>query len=162
MAEKGLHELFVHTLKDIYFAEHAITKALPKMVKAAKSKPLQAAFEKHLKQTEQQIVRLEKVFKAIDMKPESVPCDAIKGILIEGDEVADEFKGSKTLDAGLIAAAQAVEHYEIARYGALHAWAEELDLDDAAALLQETLTEEEETDQALSDLAGSKVNHAAV
>ena len=161
MAEKDLHELFVHTLKDVYFAENAITKALPKMMKAATSKPLQKAFEKHLKQTEGQIARLDKVFKAIDQKAEGVPCEAIKGILKEGDEVADEFKGSKALDAGLIAAAQAVEHYEIARYGALRTWAEELELNDAVKLLQETLTEEEETDQALTKLAESKVNMAA-
>ena len=160
MADKDLHALFVHTLKDVYYAEGAITKALPKMVKAATSKPLQQAFEKHLKQTQVQIARLEKVFKIIDQKAVGVPCEAIKGILKEGDEVADEFKGGKALDAGLIAAAQAVEHYEMARYGALRTWAEELGLDDAATLLQETLTEEEETDKALTKLAETKVNIA--
>ena len=161
MADTELHKLFVHTLKDVYFAENAITKALLKMSKATKSKPLQTAFEKHLKQTEGQISRLEKVFKIVGIKSEGVPCEAIKGILKEGDEVADEFKDSKALDAGLIAAAQAVEHYEIARYGALRTWAEELGLDEAAALLQETLTEEEETDRALTKLAETKVNLAA-
>jgi ferritin-like metal-binding protein YciE len=161
MAEADLHKLFVHTLKDVYFAENTIIKALPKMIKAAKSKALKQAFEKHLKETDAQIERLDKVFKLIEMKPASVPCEAIKGILKEGDEVADEFSDSKALDAGLIAAAQAVEHYEIARYGALRTWAEELGLDDAAKLLQETLTEEEETDQALSALAEDKINLSA-
>ena len=161
MPNKDLHALFVHTLKDVYFAESAITKALPKMAKAATSKPLQQAFEKHLKQTEVQIARLDKVFKIIDQKATGVPCEAIKGILKEGDEVGDEFKGSKALDAGLIAAAQAVEHYEMARYGALRTWAEELGLNDAAALLQETLAEEELTDKALTKLAQTKVNVAA-
>ena len=161
MPNKDLHALFVHTLKDVYFAESAITKALPKMAKAATSKPLQQAFEKHLKQTEVQIARLDKVFKIIDQKATGVPCEAIKGILKEGDEVGDEFKGSKALDAGLIAAAQAVEHYEMARYGALRTWAEELGLNDAAALLQETLAEEELTDKALTKLAETKVNVAA-
>ncbi len=161
MANAELHKLFVHTLKDVYYAENAITKALPKMSKAARSKSLKAAFEQHLEETQGQITRLEQVFAAIDEKPTGVPCEAIKGILKEGDEVADEFKGSAALDAGLIAAAQAVEHYEIARYGALRTWAEELGLTDAAALLQETLSEEEATDQALSELAESEVNAAA-
>ena len=153
--EKGLQELFVHTLKDVYFAENAITKALPKMIKAASNKDLKAGFEKHLKETEKQITRLDQVFKSIEEKPAAVPCEAIKGILKEGDEVADEFKGSKALDAGLIAAAQAVEHYEISHYGALHAWAVQLDLAEAAKLLQETLTEEEKTDAALTKLSAS-------
>jgi ferritin-like metal-binding protein YciE len=161
MANTALHKLFVHTLKDVYYAENAITKALPKMSKAASSKALKSAFDKHLKETTQQIARLEQVFESIDAKATSVPCEAIKGLLKEGDEVADEFKGSAALDAGLIAAAQAVEHYEIARYGALRTWAEELGLKDAASLLQETLAEEEATDQALSELAESEVNAAA-
>ena len=158
--EKGLMELFVHTLKDVYFAENAITKALPKMIKAATNKDLKAGFEKNLKQTQEQIERLDQVFKSLDMKPAAVPCEAIKGILKEGDEVAEEFDGSKALDAGLIAAAQAVEHYEISRYGAMHAWAEQLDLTEAAELLHETLSEEEETDQLLTELA-SAINEEA-
>jgi ferritin-like metal-binding protein YciE len=161
MADKDLHALFLHTLKDVYFAENAITKALPKMVKAASNDELKQAFTKHLEQTKGQIERLEAVFKLIDEKPEAVPCEAIKGILKEGDEVADEFKGSIALDAGLIAAAQAVEHYEIARYGALCAWAKDLELDEAASILHETLAEEKETDELLSDLAESTVNVAA-
>ena len=158
--EKDLKGLFHHTLKDIYFAENAITKALPKMMAAAQSPDLKSAFETHLKQTQGQIKRLEEIFGLIGEKVEAVPCEAIKGILLEGDEVADEFKGGPALDAGLIAAAQAVEHYEIARYGALRTWAEDLDLGDAAELLQTTLDEEEETDQILSELAGS-INETA-
>lgn len=161
MANAELHNLFVHTLKDVYYAENAITKALPKMSKAARSKSLKAAFELHLEETQGQIARLEQVFEAIDEKAAGVPCEAIKGILKEGDEVADEFKGSAALDAALIAAAQAVEHYEIARYGALRTWAEELGLTDVAELLQETLSEEEATDQALSELAEAEVNAEA-
>jgi ferritin-like metal-binding protein YciE len=156
-----LHALFLHTLKDVYFAENAITKALPKMAKAAASAPLKKAFESHLAQTEGHIDRLEKVFKLIDQKAEGVPCEAIKGILKEGDEVAGEFKGGRALDAGLIAAAQAVEHYEMARYGALHTWAEQLGMTDVAQLLDATLVEEKQTDALLTDLAVKSVNSAA-
>ena len=162
MADKGLQELFHHTLKDIYFAENAITKALPKMAKAAQDPKLKKAFETHLEQTHGQIERLDKVFKLIDQKPEGVPCEAIKGILKEGDEVADEFKGSSCLDADLIGAAQAVEHYEIARYGALRTLADELGMKDASALLQKTLDEEEKTDIDLSKLAMKSVNLKAI
>jgi ferritin-like metal-binding protein YciE len=161
MAQKDLHALFLHTLKDVYFAEHAIAKALPKMAHAAKSTALKQGFETHLEQTEGQIKRLEQVFKLVDTKAEGVPCEAIKGILKEADEVADDFKGGAALDAGLIAAAQAVEHYEIARYGALRSWADELGLKDASALLKATLKEEEDTDRLLSKLATTKVNATA-
>jgi ferritin-like metal-binding protein YciE len=161
MATKDLHALFLHTLKDVYFAEHAIVKALPKMAKAAKDKGLKSAFENHLKQTEVQIERLDEVFKLVKEKPEAIPCEAIKGILKEGDEIAEEFEGTPALDAGLVAAAQAVEHYEIARYGALKTWADELGLTEAADLLQETLAEEHETDRQLTELASQKINEAA-
>jgi len=161
MTAKHLNDLFVHTLKDVHFAEHAITKALPKMVKAAHDPALKKAFEKHLAQTNGHIERLGRVFKLIDKKPQSVPCEAIKGILKEGDEIVEEFSGGPALDAGLIAAAQAVEHYEIARYGALKCWANELGVDDAVSLLTETLEEEKATDMALTKLAESSVNVAA-
>jgi ferritin-like metal-binding protein YciE len=161
MEQKDLTDLLVHTMKDVYFAENAIIKALPTMVKAASSPELKSAFQDHLKQTEGQVVRLEQVFNMLGLKPEGVPCEAIKGILKEGEEVASEFKGTAALDAGLIAAAQAVEHYEIARYGALCAWASELGLHDAEAILQETLAEEKDTDEALSELAEQRVNRAA-
>ena len=160
-AKSDLQELFVHTLKDVYYAENAITKALPKMMEAANSKELKAAFEKHLGETENQIARLKEVFELVGEKASGVPCEAIKGILKEGDEVAEEFEDSKALDAGLIAAAQAVEHYEIARYGALASWADELGMSDAAALLNETLEEEEATDEALTQLAETKINVSA-
>jgi ferritin-like metal-binding protein YciE len=159
--DKHLTDLFLHTVKDVYFAEHSITKALPKMAKAAHDPLLKKAFEKHLDQTNGHIERLDRVFKLINTKPQSVPCEAIKGILKEGDEIVEEFSGSLALDAGLIAAAQAVEHYEIARYGALKCWAGELGMNDAVALLNETLEEEKATDVALSKLAESSVNVAA-
>lgn len=162
MDKQDLHALFLHTLKDVYFAENAIAKALPKMTKAARSAPLKKAFETHLGQTHAQIERLDTVFKIIKQKAAGVPCEAIKGILKEGDEVAAEFKGGSALDAGLIAAAQAVEHYEMARYGALRTWAEELGLDDAAKLLDATLTEEKSTDTLLTNLAEKSVNQAAL
>ena len=161
MKSQDLRALLVHTLKDVYFAENAILKALPKMAKAAKSAKLRAAFETHLKQTEGQIKRLDKVFKSLDLKAEAVPCEAIKGILKEGDEVAEEFSGGVALDAGLIAAAQAVEHYEMARYGALRTWASELGMKEAAGLLQDTLNEEGETDKLLTKLAEGGSNEAA-
>ncbi|QJP13241.1 ferritin-like domain-containing protein [Starkeya sp. ORNL1] len=161
MADKDLNALLLHTMKDVYFAENAILKALPKMSKAAKSKELKAAFDKHLKQTEGHVARLDQAFKSIGVKAEGVPCEAIKGILKEGDEVAEDFAGGIALDAGLIAAAQAVEHYEISRYGALQAWAKQLGLKEPARLFGETLDEEEKTDQGLTDLANSKANIAA-
>jgi len=156
-----LQKLFEHTLKDIYFAEKQIVKALPKLAKKAQSAELKEAFETHLQQTEGHIERLEEVFKLIGKSPRTTECKAIEGILAEGDEVAEEFGGTKALDAGLIAAAQAVEHYEMARYGALVTWADELKMEEASALLQQTLEEEKETDELLSDLAENEVNQMA-
>jgi ferritin-like metal-binding protein YciE len=150
---KQLDELFHDTLKDIYFAEKKILSALPKMAKAAQNEDLKAAFEKHHDETEGQVSRLEQVFGIIDQTPKGKTCDAIMGIIEEGQEIMKEYKGSPALDAGLLAAAQAVEHYEISRYGTLRTWAEELGLSDAVPLLQETLDEEEATDQALTKLA---------
>ena len=161
MADKNLKDLFIHTLKDVYYAENAIAKALPKMAKASQSAELKKAFEKHLKETGNQIVRLDKVFGHLGMKSSSVPCEAIKGLLKEGEEVMEEFEGSAALDAGLIAAAQAVEHYEIARYGTLKCWAGELGMDEVVELLSATLDEEKTTDESLTDLAESSVNAAA-
>jgi ferritin-like metal-binding protein YciE len=155
---KMLDDLFHDTLKDIYFAEKKILATLPKMAKAAQDEELKAAFEKHHGETEGQIERLEEVFGMIDKKPQGKNCPAIVGITAEGAEIIKEYKGSPALDAGLLSAAQAVEHYEISRYGTLRTWAEELGLDDAAALLQETLDEEEATDRALTELAKSRVN----
>jgi len=126
MTEKNLKELFHDTLKDIYFAEKKILSALPKMAKAAQSSELRAAFEKHERETEEHVTRLEQVFEDLDETPRGKTCDAILGIIAEGQEVMKEFKGMPALDAGLLAAAQAVEHYEIARYGTLKTWAAEL------------------------------------
>ncbi len=161
MAEKTLKELFHETLKDIYFAEKKILTALPKMAKAAQSEELKAAFNKHETQTEEHVARLEKVFGEIDEAPRGKTCDAIMGIIAEGQEVMKEFKGMPALDAGLLAAAQAVEHYEIARYGTLKTWAAELGFDQAAGLLDTTLNEEKETDETLTRLAESEVNQHA-
>ena len=158
---KKLDDLFHDTLKDIYFAEKKILATLPKMAKAAQSEELKAAFEKHHTETEGQIERLEKVFAVIEKKPVGKTCAAIVGITEEGAEIMQEYKGSPALDAGLLAAAQAVEHYEISRYGTLCTWAEELGLGDAKKLLGETLEEEETTDEALTELAESVVNQEA-
>jgi ferritin-like metal-binding protein YciE len=159
--QKKLDALFHDTLKDIYFAEKKILAALPKMAKAAQSEELRAAFEKHHGETEGQVERLEQVFATIDKKPQGKTCAAIVGITDEGAEIMQEYKGSPALDAGLLAAAQAVEHYEISRYGTLIAWAEELGLDDAVPLLQETLDEEEATDDALTEIAKTAINQQA-
>jgi ferritin-like metal-binding protein YciE len=161
MAEKTLHDLFHDTLKDIYYAERKILTALPKMAKAAHDPKLKAAFEKHRNQTEGQVERLVEVFGIIDEKPLGKTCPGINGILEEGTEMMKEFKDSIALDSALIAAAQAVEHYEISRYGTLKTWAEELELTQAIALLGETLDEEEATDEALSMLAESSINSQA-
>ena len=158
---KKLDELFHDTLKDIYFAEKRILATLPKMAKAAQSDELRSAFADHRDQTEGHVERLESIFAMIDKKPQGKTCPAIVGITEEGAEIISDYKGSPALDAGLLAAAQAVEHYEISRYGTLRTWAEELGLDEAASLLQETLDEEEETDQALTALAKSAVNQRA-
>ena len=158
---KQLADLFHDTLKDIYFAEKKILTALPKMAKAAQNEELSAAFEKHHSETEGQIERLEQVFEEIGEKPQGKTCAAIMGILDEGKEIMEEYKGSPALDAGLLAAAQAVEHYEISRYGTLCTWAEQLGHEKAVKLLGENLDEEETTDEALSELAESVVNQQA-
>ena len=158
---KTLEDLFHDTLKDIYFAEKKILTTLPKMAKAAQNDELKAAFEKHRDETEGQVERLEQVFAMIEKKPQGKTCAAIVGITEEGAEIMSEYKDTPALDAGLLAAAQAVEHYEISRYGTLRTWAEELGLDEAATLLQETLDEEEATDEALSELARTVVNQQA-
>lgn len=159
--DKDLNDLFLDTLKDIYFAEKQILKALPKMAKAATSDKLRAAFEKHHDETEGQIDRLEQIFELLEKPARGKTCDAILGILDEGKEIMDDYKGTSSLDAGLLAAAQAVEHYEISRYGTLKTWATELGMKDAAKLLDETLSEEKKTDDSLTVLAKSAVNLAA-
>ena len=160
-AAKTLHILFHDTLKDIYYAEKKILSTLPKMQRAAQNPDLKAAFEKHRGETEGHVERLEEVFAMIDEKPQGKTCAAINGITNEGAEIMDEYKGTPALDAGLLASAQAVEHYEMTRYGTLRTWAKELGLDEAAKLLQETLDEEEATDEALTELAEAVVNQQA-
>ena len=162
MAEKNLETLFHETLKDIYYAERKILKALPKMARGAQSPDLKAAFEKHREETEGQIERLQQVFELIGKRPQGKTCAAIEGILEEGEEILDEFKGQPALDAGLAAAAQAVEHYEIARYGTLKRWAQVLGLKDAVTLLDATLKEESMTDESLTKLADKVANQKAL
>ena len=155
---KKLEDLFHDTLKDVYFAEKKILASLPKMAKAARHADLKAAFEKHLGETEGQIERLEQVFAEIDKNPQGKTCDAIVGITKEGQEIMDDYKGMPTHDAGLLAAAQAVEHYEMTRYGTLRTWAEELGYTKSAKLLQQTLDQERATDAVLTKLAKAVIN----
>ena len=162
MADKTLDTLFHDTLKDVYYAERKILKALPKMAKGAQSQELKAAFEKHRAETEGQIERLEQVFKIIGKRAQGKTCDAINGILEEGEAILKDYKGSPALDAGLIASAQAVEHYEITRYGTLKRWANVLGLKDAAKLLDVTLQQESKTDEDLTALADANVNAKAM
>jgi ferritin-like metal-binding protein YciE len=160
-SDKNLRELFHDTLKDIYFAEKKILSALPKMAKAAHSEDLKAAFQKHERETQGHVERLDKVFAELEEKPRGKTCEAIMGIIEEGQDVMKEYKGAPALDAGLLAAAQAVEHYEISRYGTLRTWAQELGFDQAAKLLDATLAEERKTDETLTELAETHVNEHA-
>lgn len=162
MKTANLESMFHDTLRDIYYAERKILKALPKMMRAAQSSELKAAFEKHKAETEVQVERLQQVFEMMGKRAQAKTCPAIDGIVEEGEEVMDSYKGTPALDAGLVAAAQAVEHYEMARYGTLVAWATCLGMTDAAALLNQSLAEETATDEALTMLADSSVNQTAV
>ncbi|MBB3447130.1 MULTISPECIES: ferritin-like domain-containing protein [unclassified Rhizobium] len=155
---KTLDDLFLDTLKDIYFAEKQILKALPKMARAADSEEGKAGFLRHRDETQGQIDRIEQVFELLGKPARGKTCEAIQGIIAEGEEIMEEFKGSSALDAGLISSAQAVEHYEIARYGTLIAWAKQLGLNDAVPLLQANLAEEEATDEKLTQLAMAQAN----
>ncbi len=158
---KNLEELFSETLKDIYFAEKQILRALPKMAKEAQSPELKQAFETHREQTEGHVERLNEVFEQLGRPARGKTCDAILGIIDEAKEIMEEFKGAEALDAGLASSAQAVEHYEIARYGTLKTWAQQLGLNEAAKLLDATLQEEIATDKLLTKLATSSVNKKA-
>jgi ferritin-like metal-binding protein YciE len=161
MAEKTLNDLFLTTLKDVYYAEKAILRALPKMAKAAESDEVKAAFLKHRDETAGHVERLEQVFGILGKKASGKTCEAIKGIIEEGQEIMEDFEDSDALDAGLIAAGQAVEHYEISRYGTLRTWAQQLGMRDAAKLLDQTLAEEKKTDQLLTQLAEANANPKA-
>ncbi len=156
-----MSELYIHQLKDVYYAENRILKALPKMRDKASSPELRAGFEKHLNETKNHVTRLERVFKIQGVEPSAVTCPAIDGIIKEAEEVAGDIADKNVLDAALTASAQAVEHYEITRYGTLIAWARELGQNDAAQILSETLEEEKATDTALTRLAESRINKLA-
>ena len=158
---KSLNDLFVHQLQDIYYAEHQITKALPKMIDKATDPQLRSGFEAHLRETQNQITRLEQVFQMHGHTPKGVDCPALDGLVKEANEVAGEVADKDTLDAALLASVQAVEHYEIARYGTLIAWAKQLGRDDCARVLQQTLEEEKATDQKLTAIAEGKINPKA-
>lgn len=160
-AQKTLDDLFLETLKDIYYAEKQILKALPKMARGAEADELRTAFLKHRDETETHVERLQQIFEMLDKPARGKTCDAILGIIEEGKEVLEEFKGSPALDAGLTAAAQAVEHYEIARYGTLKAWAQQLGMKEAVGLLEQTLQEELKTDDALSQVGQALANPKA-
>jgi ferritin-like metal-binding protein YciE len=161
MKIENLNDLFLHTLQDIYFAEKQIVKALPKMMKKTDSPELSKAFESHLAETEVQVTRLEQVFEMLGQKPKATKCPAIEGIIEEANELISDIQDPDTRDAGMIAAAQAVEHYEITRYGTLISWAELLGMQDAAKVLGQTLKEEYGADQKLTKLAESRLNKEA-
>jgi ferritin-like metal-binding protein YciE len=157
---KSMDDLFVHTLRDIYYAEQQILDALPTMIDKAQDEQLRAGFRKHLDQTEQHVDRIEQVFEMYGVAAEAVRCPAIDGIIEEAEEISSEADGD-VIDAALVAAAQAVEHYEITRYGSLIAWARELGRDDCASVLQQTLEEEKATDAELTKLAEERMNRKA-
>ncbi len=158
---KTMEDLFLHTLQDIFYAEQKIEKALPKMISKASNSELVGALTSHLDETKQHVVRLQEVFRVLGEKPKAVDCPAIDGILKEADEITGEVEDDEVLDAAIIAAGQAVEHYEITRYGTLVAWARQLDRDDCVMLLEETLAEEKEADSTLTEIAESAVNEEA-
>jgi ferritin-like metal-binding protein YciE len=161
MAVKSLDDLFYDTLRDIYYAEKKLVTALPKMAKLAQSSELRQAMQKHLDETREHVQRLEQVFETLGKRATAKKCEAMDGIIAEAEEVASEIKAEEVLDAALISSAQTVEHYEIARYGTLCAWARELGMEDAEKLLQQTLEEEKATDEKLSMLAEEAVNQRA-
>lgn len=159
--QKQLNDLFHDMLKDVFHAEKQLLRALPKMARAANSDEVRQAFETHKEETQGQVERLEQVFEIFGKRAQGKPCEAMQGLVAEGQEIMEEFEDSPALDAGLISAAQAVEHYEIARYGTLRTWAQQLGLQDAAQLLEQTLEEEKKTDALLTELAESQANQEA-
>jgi ferritin-like metal-binding protein YciE len=159
--EKTLQDLFLETLKDIYYAEKQLIRMLPKMAKSADSPELKAAFEKHREETEGQVERLNQIFDAMEKPARGKTCEAILGLVDEAKEVMEDFQGSEALDAGLLSSAQAVEHYEISRYGTLKTWAGQLGMNDAVKLLDQTLQEEIKTDKLLTEIATWRVNRKA-
>jgi len=154
-------QLFVHKLRDIYYAEKQIVKSLPEMIEKANNPQLKQGFQTHLRESENHVKRLDQVFGLLGKKTQGVDCPAIDGIIEEAEEVAGEVQNKSVLDAALIAAAQAVEHYEMTRYGTLVAWAKQLGRNDAATLLNQTLDEEKATDKKLTEMAESQINRKA-
>lgn len=161
MALRSMEDLFLHTLKDIFYAERQILRSLPRMMKKAGSPELRKALELHREETERQVERLQTIFESLDTAARGVKCEAIEGIIAEAEHLAEEIDDNHILDAGLIGSAQAIEHYEITRYGTLIAWAEQLGMKDAAKLLRETLEEEKRTDQLLTELVETRINKQA-
>ncbi len=159
---KTLDDLFVHTLQDIYYAEQQITKALPKMIEKVNDSQLKQAFQSHLAETKNQVKRVEQVFMMHEAEAKAVKCPAIDGILDEADAILSDAKDPEVLDAAALASAQAVEHYEIARYGTLIAWARQLGRNDCASVLEQNLKEEKAADQKLTEIAEARVNRVAV
>ena len=159
--QKTLDDLFLTTLKDVYYAEKQILRALPKMAKATESDELRQAFEQHRTETDGQIQRLEQVFEQIGKRASGKTCEAIQGIIAEGQEIMEDYAESDALDAGILASAQAIEHYEISRYGTLKSWAQQLGMTEAVTLIEETLAEEKKTDQLLTQIAESSANQKA-
>jgi ferritin-like metal-binding protein YciE len=158
---KSLQDLFLHMLQDVYHAEKQAIRAYPKMVKSVQNPELKKALEQHREETLGQVERLEQIFEMMDRRARGEPCEAMQSLIEEGREVLEEAEDENVKDAGIIAAAQAIEHYEIARYGTLRAWAEELGMGDAARLLQQTLDEEKKTDELLNKIALARVNKSA-
>lgn len=159
---RSIDELFLHFLRDVYYAERQISKALPKMARAAESAELKQAFQEHREETQHQIERLQKIFEALGKRAQGVTCEAINGLIEEGEELLEAAKEpSPVRDAGLIACAQAIEHYEMARYGSLLAWAKLAGQSDVVQLIEETLAEEKKADSLLNQLANAKINAAA-
>lgn len=161
MTAKTLKDLYLETARDIYYAENKILEALPKMAEKASSEALTEAFEEHRRETTEHVSRLERIFEMLGEKASGKKCDAIEGLIEEGEELMKEVEDQSVLDAGLLAGAQAVEHYEIARYGTLREWAAELGYDDAIPLIEETLEEEKAADEKLNKIALDRVNRAA-
>jgi ferritin-like metal-binding protein YciE len=161
MPIKTMHDLFVHGLKDIYYTERKLVTELPRMAKKASDPDLKRAFEDHAAQTENHLSRLEEVFQLVELQPRGEKCEALEGLLEETKDLLKDVKDPEVLDAGLLAAAQAVEHYEITRYGTLIAWARQLGLSDAEPVLSETLEEEKETDKLLTEIAEADINRKA-
>jgi ferritin-like metal-binding protein YciE len=161
MSIKSMEDLFLDQLRDIYHAEKQLVKALPKMAKNSTSTELRNAFQQHLRQTEEHVSRLEQVFERIDAKAKTKKCEAMEGLVEEGEEVIDSGAPAEVLDAGLICAAQKAEHYEIASYGTLITWAHQLGHHDCADILKHTLDEEKAADEKLTHIAESKVNQQA-